>query len=1109
MPLSVARIRHSLQTFDFKSLFVQELGWEKHSGTLPITADGKTFSLQALAEKRGMQVFECPAPAADAFPDYALRRKIERQTAKLAHEHLIIFTDPARTVQTWQWVRREPGRPLACREHTFQKGQPGDSLIQKLQYLAFDLEEEERLGGIVEVTGRARQAFDVERVTKRFYDCFQQEHAAFLKFIKGITAEGDREWYASLMLNRLMFVYFIQKKGFLNDDTDYLRNRLKMLQERRGKDKFLTFYRYFLRRFFHEGLGRPDRTPELEELLGNVPYVNGGLFEEHKLEEDNPDIHIPDQPFERLFAFFHEYHWHLDDRPLRSDRDINPDVLGYIFEKYINQKQMGAYYTKEDITGYIARNTIIPFLFDAADRKCSIAFRPDSAVWRLLRDDPDRYIYAAFRKGVDLPLPPTVAQGLDDVSKRRGWNGPASPEYGLPTETWREHVARRQRCQELRAKLKAGEIHTISDLITGNLDICQFAEDVIENCEGPELLRAFYRTLAGHIPEKSNEKHEAGLSILDPTCGSGAFLFAALNILEPLYEACLGRMQAFLEDLERSGEKHHPEKFADFRKVLSEANDPARHPNHRYFVLKSIILTNLYGVDIMEEAVEICKLRLFLKLVAQVEKVKHLEPLPDIDFNIRAGNTLVGFASLDDVKKTLEGTLGFGKKEVDRIVEDAEVVDRAFEKFREMQTRHGMDAKKFSQDKVNLRKRLDKLRVELDRYLALDYSVDPSSSKVFQGWHDSHLPFHWCAEFYGIMSKGGFDVIIGNPPYVEYKDIQRSYTVRRFVTLPCGDLYAYVLERVYAVSRGSARLGLIIPVSIFGTDGFAILQELSLRSMGSLWVSSFANRPSQLFDGAQKRLTILIGVREADAQPAIYTTAYLRWKRDERDALFPTRISYATRGSAFNVFPASLEKLGSDLEVAAFGRLCCRGSALADGVQDTSEHVVYYTRKFGYFLAFLDAPPRMREIKTGKSRLPSELKTLACASRRSMYCAIGALSSSTFFWFWNVLSDCRNLNRRDILAFPLALDGLPPALATRLSHLGSSYLDMLHRKSRTMIKSGLEIETFDYASCKAALDDIDHELAKHYGFTDEELDFIINYDIKYRLGQDAEGEPEE
>ena len=140
---------------------------------------------------------------------------------------------------------------------------------------------------------------------------------------------------------------------------------------------------------------------------------------------------------------------------------------------------------------------------------------------------------------------------------------------------------------------QAGEVHQINDFITYNLDIRQFAEDVISNCEGPELVRAFYQTISS-------------VTVLDPTCGSGAFLFAALNILEPLYEACLDRMQAFVDDLERSSERHHPAKFADFRRTLAEVD---KHPNRRYFILKSIIVNNLYGVDIMEEAVEIFKLR--------------------------------------------------------------------------------------------------------------------------------------------------------------------------------------------------------------------------------------------------------------------------------------------------------------------------------------------------------------------------------------------------------------------------------------------------------------------------------------------------------------------
>ena len=153
-----------------------------------------------------------------------------------------------------------------------------------------------------------------------------------------------------------------------------------------------------------------------------------------------------------------------------------------------------------------------------------------------------------------------------------------------------------------------------------------------------------------------------------------------------------------LDDLERTERKHHPETMADFRKVLDRV---AEHASERYFILKSIIVGNLYSVDIMEEAVEICKLRLFLKLVAQLESYDQIEPLPDIDFNIRAGNTLVGFASLDEVERALSADM-LKKLALPDIEERAEIADRAFRKFREMQTDHGIDASAFANAKSDL-----------------------------------------------------------------------------------------------------------------------------------------------------------------------------------------------------------------------------------------------------------------------------------------------------------------------------------------------------------------------------------------------------------------------
>ena len=361
-------VRRRLEGGDLRALFIEDLGWDHGGADVEATIAGRTFGLEAVAHKRGMVAYRHAADSEQAFPDHPTRQKIEKAVAKTVREHLIVYAAPDGDAQYWQWVKREPGRPDRTRTHVHHRNQPGEALIQKLEQLVFTLDEEEDLT-IVDVSGRVRAAFDVEKVTKRFYDRFKAEHRTFLKFIEGVTNAADREWYASLMLNRMMFIYFIQKRGFLDGDPDYLRNRLDVVRRRGGGD-FHRFYRLFLLRLFHEGLGQPEarRAPELAALLGRIPYLNGGLFDVHDLERDNPGIRVPDEAFERIFAFFDAWQWHLDDRPLRNDNEINPDVLGYIFEKYVNQKQMGAYYTREDITGYISRNTVIPFLFDSSEK---------------------------------------------------------------------------------------------------------------------------------------------------------------------------------------------------------------------------------------------------------------------------------------------------------------------------------------------------------------------------------------------------------------------------------------------------------------------------------------------------------------------------------------------------------------------------------------------------------------------------------------------------------------------------------------------------------------------------------------------------------------------
>ena len=1009
------QVRHLLKTFNFKSLFIEQLGWDHHSDTIETVVNGQAYKLAAIAQKRGVVVFVHDG----AIPDDQTRRKIDRFVAKSAHQHLIIFSDTGKAQQVWQWVRHEPSKPLVFRQHTFHSNQSGESLIQKLKAISFSLDEEEQLHH-VDVTGRVRAAFDTERVTKRFYDRFKSEHEKFLDFITGIPDDGLQRWYAAVMLNRLMFIYFVQKKEFLDNDIHYLRTKLGQSKQR-GKDRF---YADFLCPLFFDGFAKKgsERTTATNELLGKVPYLNGGLFLRHQVEElHGTSIRIADSAFERIFAFFEEFHWHLDERPNRNDREINPDVLGYIFEKYINQKQMGAYYTKEDITGYISQNTIIPFLFDAARQKCKVAFEGEQSIWRLLQADPDRYMYDAVKHGITIdlgekppcripeptPIPPEIACGLSDVSKRTEWNKSAPKEYALPTEIWREVIARRKRYEDVRSKLASGDIQSINDLITYNLDIRQFAQDVIENCEGPELLRAFWHAIQA-------------VTILDPTCGSGAFLFAALNILEPLCEACLNRMEVFLDELDRSGKKHRPEKFDDFRKALDLV---AKHASPRSFIYKSIIVNNLYGVDIMEEAVEICKLRLFLKMVAQVDRVEQIEPLPDIDFNIRTGNTLVGYATLDDLKKSMEGDW-VKLQHLPKIEENAEIADRAFQKFHEMQTEHGMQSEDFRNAKQDVRKRLRALEKQLNEYLAEQYGIDHRKTNKYEAWLDSHKPFHWFIEFYGIMKKGGFDVIIGNPPYLEIREV--NYIPRKFESSESGAIHAMCIEQSLQLLHRCGCMSMIVPLSLISTQRMEPVQKL-LEQERNAWYGNYSWRPGKLFDTVNRALTIFVVTPSTDGKT--FSTNYQKWNSDSRDFLL-LNLSFM---EVIRQRPAFwVPKLGQPVEISMLQKFQSIKTVISNVSANTNHRVYYRTTGGLYWKVFTDFPPAFK--LNGRASHSTRETWFGLSKANWVKAIIAVLSSDIFWWWYTITSNCRDLNPYDVQNFPVPASAFEDRLLLEFGH---------------------------------------------------------------------------
>ncbi len=799
-------IRRALEDFDFSALFIHCLGWSNPQSTTKEIGGVAAVEIARLG----------PIPALyiqrETIPETSERQKIGAQIARVAAEHILVFADDAQTQCVLAWHKRS---------HVYIKGQPAELFISKLAALIVELNDYAQGDlTVIAAAKKLQEALDTSKVTNKFYNDWKEIQIEIAPLIEGLPDDKTRAQYSLVLLHRLMFIYFLQKRGFVDDDARYLENKFEVYSDG-------GFYQNFLKPLFFEGFAQPEaqRSAETIGVIGDVKYLNGGLFLPHPLEREFPNVNAPDLVFEKILKVFGSYDWFADDSRDNARGLLSPELLGFIFEKFINdQKSAGAYYTPEALTSYLCQRTIEDLILDEVK------------------------IYAG-----------THARRADSVFDLIGHANP-------------------QLCEEIWARLK-------------------------------------------------------DLRVLDPAVGSGAFLVAAFYTLSDIYVQLYGRAASLgLKPL--------------LQKMMG---DEAQHASPFYAMHRRIITHNLYGVDLMEGAPEIARLRLFLALVSSAKTRDELEPLPNIDFNILEGNSLIGMMSCDE-KDFIGGGLWVQKE------------------FEDLRNQKSNRINLYKTADESMRPQLAQLRIEANemrdqlRVICNDATVAHWNALGIKraGWKGLKRtvdaddiarlrPFHWGAEFPEAMQSGGFDAILTNPPWEVFQTSEKEFTQQYDSTVTKNKIrieewaeqfstwmkdpefaaawneyensFPYVLsyfkkspdyknqisevdgrgvgnklnlnllfvERCYRLVKQGGRCGIVIPSGIYTDLGAKGLREMLFAETQITGLFGFENR-KPVFDGVHRSLKFAALTWLQDGKTTKFPAAFMRHDVDEL-AAFPNRDS--------------------------------------------------------------------------------------------------------------------------------------------------------------------------------------------------------------------------
>jgi adenine-specific DNA-methyltransferase len=567
---------------------------------------------------------------------------------------------------------------------------------------------------------RQCEAFDVEKLTKEFYkgykEVFEQVQRVILEHNPHPYFDdlGRLHQFSQRLLGRLMFLYFLQKKGFLAGDRDFLRNQYKRVSP---DPSDTDFYAGLLEDLFFNTLNH--ERPNHESPWGKIPYLNGGLFE--KDYGGHPDaggwitpetITLPNSLFDTgeksILKFFGNYNFTVSEN-IEGDEDVavDPEMLGKVFENMLaadERGQSGTFYTPRGIVQFMCVESLSRYLADES--------------------------------GMD----------LDAVRK----------------------------LTEYTAELPDAEVNKL-----------------LTKDQAKRLKQAL-----------------GSVKVCDPAVGSGAFPMGMMQVILTVRQAIARREGMTVQ-----------------RGSLTLCEWK-----------REIIANNLYGVDIKPEAVEIAKLRMWLSMVVDIPTMDDIEPLPNLDYKLMSGNSLISRiygeqmipepmlnkqlklavtptqAAIDALsvlqKRYFAASVDERKVLRDEILETQKQVFRIEIAYRREQW--DIKQRKLHADIQRLGGRLSIVQTkEQARITTKSKELDQIEAEVDLGTRSLDF-FQWHLHFSEVFrEKGGFDIVLGNPPYVRQEQItalKPALKLEHECYTGTADLFVYFFERGFRLLKPNGNL---------------------------------------------------------------------------------------------------------------------------------------------------------------------------------------------------------------------------------------------------------------------------------------------------------------